>query len=157
TPTLRWQALSKTFAHLLGAAKKAWVGQPVFDWLHLEDVPAVAEAFTRARSAKSVQQVLCRVRIAEMPTAESNGKNARPSDTDELPPLTPDSFAYVQLKIWAKRDSSGAVRRFDCRLIDLTPLALPNEKTLRAARTELAKTKNRLSVVTQDLDRLKLS
>src|SRR5437868_4080237 len=54
-PTFHWRALSKSLLHLLHAQKKQVVGKSIFELLHPEDVPAVDDAFTTARTGKETQ------------------------------------------------------------------------------------------------------
>ena len=155
TPALRWHSLSRALARRLKAQP---AGKPVFQVVHPEDVPAVDKAFTQARAEKKPQQVLCRFLIGDQ-----SGSNQTPkpdsirSDTKLLPPLTPSSFLYVRLDIWAKRDRHGKIVRYVCRFVDMTPLILQKELEFQVARKLLGRAKKRLRTTGQDLHRLKLS
>ncbi len=153
TPSLRWQAVSKSLAHLLGTAHL--VGKPILDLLHPEDAPAVDKAFTQARAVKKVQQVLCRFLAMPRPGPQRNGKKSLDSDTLLLQESA--SVVHIRLDIWARRDRAGKVKRFDCRLVDLTPTMAPKERELQTARKVVEKLKKHSHAATQDLARLKLS
>lgn len=156
--TLRWQAMTKPLLGLLRGTAGNLIGRPVYHLLHPEDVPALDHAFAQARTTRQVQAVLCRFLVADQsgPRLKLNKKTLR-SDTKLLPPLEAASFVYVRLEIWGRRDRAGAVTRYVCRFVDLTPAVLQKEGELHLTRKDLASVKKRLRTVVQDLARLKLS
>jgi PAS domain S-box-containing protein len=156
TPALRWQAASRALGRLL---RGRLVGKPIYQLVHPEDVPALDKAFSQAKAERGVQQLVCRFLIADQaePKRRAPGKNSLRSDTKLLPALTPGSFATVRVEVWAKRDRAGAVVRYACRFVDLTPVVLHKEMELQIARKMMSRAKRRLRRLGQDLDRLKLS
>jgi PAS domain S-box-containing protein len=159
SPALRWLSISKPLAGLLRGTTANLVGRPVYHLLHPEDVSALDQAFAQARTSRQVQSVLCRFLVADQSGSQqklTNKKTLR-SDTKLLPPLEAASFVYVCMDIWGKRDGAGAVSRYVCRFVDLTPVVLQREQELHLTRKDLASVKKRLRTVGRDLARLKLS
>jgi PAS domain S-box-containing protein len=155
TPAMRWHGMSTELESLL---RGSHVGKPIYQILHPEDVPAVDQAFTNARSGRDVQRVLCRLLIAEQPTPVLKpGKKTLRSDTKILPPLTPGSFAYVRIDVVGKHNRRGVLIGFTCQFIDMTSVVLQKEMELQIARKLLRRAKKRLRNVGRDMDRLKLS
>src|SRR5439155_10660230 len=126
--------------------------------LHPEDVPAIDQAFTQAREARRVQQVMCRfVNVDSTGPHHLALKEPALADTSVLPALKATSIVHLRVDVWAKLDRAGKAVRYVCRFVDLTPLVQQKDMELRIARKMLSRAKKKLRALGQDLDRLKLS
>lgn len=155
SPAMRWHSMSTELETLL---RGTHVGKPIYQILHPEDVPAVDQAFTNARSDREMHRVMCRLLVSDQPPPVlKSGKKSLRSDTKLLPPLTPGSFAYVRIDVRSKHNRQGEFDGFACQFIDMTAVVLQKEMELQVARKMLHRAKKRLRNVSRDMDRLKLS